>query len=724
MLSASSAPDPMLIDGPCHMAAANMSMTGYSPQELRAVHTIQRCYRLYRLRRLIEELHEHEAWFFHWNRNSPGETNQALSNLPELQLEVLQKKFGEQQFFDKIQRLMELLGSAKSASKCHAKMLLMAFMLNHHGQLPTLEMYREKSHQVCFPELATNINTLGSRFLSVCDQPLCFLSRIRFIVAYSMYSKKFLGWRLQDVQKAINLEARAIVTRVRAMNVLKEKVRSGVLHISKCQVTLQQLRASSERRFKTLADNLGSVERAREVVGQEYKRQKFLTGLRNLEANDPDAKLPDPTPETEILYKNRTRMIVLQRIATKTLASPFMSSREEKVDPEGFKLWHGDNYTNLVHLKDIINNQYDKSQVLWIPKFVDHVRGVMVNKILSDDEEKEKFDQCIDYELVIQQCTMNNFNPSYIMKYFASRMRNYCLDHRVSDLTDVVARLEGSVYPSKDTVFLFLDVLENMRIDANQLCYHINIKSLVPQSKRLEFPMFFKGVVEERTDISNLLKWAALASLDDKCLLPDEIKAAKSSNIDKLARFYSYNIACFPSSESLSTFPETFTMLRMSILRTQMLIRDTVLGFSILQFTIGLSKDKHLACRIKSAIFAILAEEHRHGADETIAKIIDVVGRERPGMTEPERKLLHGLIGRMMGPGCPQEQVPKLALRRIRLAIQQRLFHVEPYNCRMLDHFDGEVKRIVDQVENIWKLSVGLYKPIYEYLIKFSRVWQ
>jgi T-complex protein 11 len=254
--------------------------------------------------------------------------------------------------------------------------------------------------------------------------------------------------------------------------------------------------------------------------------------------------------------------------------------------------------------------------------------------------------------------------------------------------------------------------------------YHVNIKRLVPQSKRIELSLYLKNLIEEKSDVTNLLKWATLASADDKCLLTPELKSQKSSNIDKLARFYSYSLACFPNPDFLSQFPETFEMLRMSLLRTQMLIRDTVVTFSILQFTIGLSKDERRANRIKTALFTILADEHRQTADSTIGKIINVISIERPGMTDSERQLLHGLIGRIMSKGCPQEQVPKLALQRIQLAIQRRLFHVTDDSGRMLEHFDGEVKRIVDQAENIWKLSVGIYKPVYETLINFSRVWQ
>lgn len=715
--------DSMVIDLPgSHLSLSTVGLTGCTAEELRAVHTIQRSYRFYRLRKLIEDLHKNEPWFFHWNRTCPEETKSVLTIFPQLELACLQNRFQDEGFFSKIQRLMELLGSAKSASKCHAKMLLMAFTLNHYGQLPSAELYKNEQQPPCFPELAANINTLGSRFLTVCSQPLCFFSRIRFIVAYSMYSKKFLMWKSSDAQRAITVEARNLVTSVMAINRIKEEIRKqGTLRFSKYQKTLGELKTIFERQFRSLSENLGSVERARELVGLEYKRRKFLVLIKDLKLEE--APQP-PTEELEIFYENTTRMVVFQRISTKTLSCAFIGSREENIDPQGFELWYGNHYNNLVRLKEVIHNQFNKCQVLWIPKLVDHVRTIMMKYILPA-QEADRFEQSIDYEFIIQQCTMNNFNPKHILLFFISYMKPHCMDHRIKDLNLVEMDLENCVCPQKDSVLPFLEVLENMRVDSLQLMYHVNIKSLVTRSKKLELSLFMKNLAEDKTDLVNLLRWATSASADDKCLLPENIKMQKKSNIDKLALFYSFHVACFPNPDKLSLFPETFTMLRMPVLRTQLLIRDTVIAFSILQFTIGLSKDERRANRIKTALFKILADEHRHTCDNTIVKIIDVISIERPGMTESERQLLHGLIGRIMSKGCPKEQVPKLALQRIRVAIQRRVLHVEPDDsCRMLEHFDGEVKRIVDQAENIWKLSIALYKPIYETLINFLPVWQ
>jgi hypothetical protein len=703
---------------------------------------------MYRLHRAITQLLTSDPWFFAWTNFIQGDDVMEIDDegpeyenqLPaELQFTTLQAKFQDQAFFEKVVRLLELLGSAKTASRCHAKMLLMAFMLNHHRTLiadpdqitgnfdccdddqsesdSDSYLVGDRSGRLCTarcsPALLRQISQLGADFVSVCQYPRCWFRRMAFMVAYARYAKLFLDWKSKDAMSLIKSEVVLFVDAFNTMNNIKQCVTSGKVALERCQNSIAKLRRTAEQHFLRISRLLGSSKRGKELVHREMSHRRFMNELSKRVDKD---GLVFVDWSSKIAVKNQVRMACMQSLVEKHPAPPRVGSREEKHDPKIMSVWHGRYYRRLRNIKRMIGDTRTQS---YIPQFVSYVQDIFREVILQHPKEIADFEKSLDMEFLSQQCAFNHCELKDYILYFLEIMIRHASAGRAKELAKL-SRTVGLRQPqgiSIDMVFEFLDALDNMRVDITEAGLRSVAKPMLhADAKKNELVALINDLNGQRIGVCNLENWVQNARTDIAGILPGD----SLSRLDRLMVYFTTYLVGCPNSAKLDTLPETFSVLRLPVLHAQIIIRDTVLAFCVVQFTLSVSRDSTSMCRLKNSFLAVLRSE----APDIVARTCQLIDEERPALTSSERNVLHGLVSRLLsGDTVIKDRVGKVAMERIRQAVQHRLLNGDGA-APSLDQFDTELKQITTYAVNLWRLSLGTYKPIYETLINAKHLWK
>lgn len=788
----------------------------------KAALTIQRYWTGYKLRKEIGKLRKDYGWFFDWRKREQVveecETDDRMDEdrvndndndpdhqetLPkELEFDSLQRMFREPAFFRQVKVVLELLGSAKSASRCHVKMLLMAFMLRHHRTL--LKPVSEETHQssssspgecedleysarylscdgldpdyeygrnVCDPSLCQLIDVLGRAWLGVCSDPWCWFMRMRFMVAYARYSKGFLEWKARDSREMVEVEVLRFVDTFTTMSNMRQVVADGRVHGS-IAFSLEWGRRDCEQRLRNLTSLLGSAGKARELIREELMRHRIMSLVRGklgVSKGEPlvffewsdDRKLVDhwmvrlaamSTAECGRAAAGTSRRIAVPRLGTRQarLAGPTL-----------LRQWWGSDYARLVKLKEHMRRGLETgSQIAWVPLFMAHAMRVMTRWVIRDAEKARKFAAPIDSEFIAQQCAMNNCDVLTYVAYIVGAMKEFCALPRVDEIRALEKRFVVNKEPLKEPLLnAFLDLLENLRVDACMPSLHAAVQSLAQQPPNNELYAFVNDLHGRRLGLGNALCWVEVAKKDADALLPaDTVRVrqpststsdtsaapatgssrrvlAPAARLPRLQLYFAKTLTQLPSAKALAHLPETFVMLYLPVLNVQMLVRDTVVAFAICQYAAGLGRgDGATICRFKNTVLSILrASDADSDPQRTAKRIHDAIDAECFCMSDSDRSILFSLVDSLVAPhaadettDAPADKVASLAHSRICAAIQHSLVHgdTKPYDGPKLENFTCDVANICRQAEHIWKSSFDAYKPIYEVLLECNRLWR
>lgn len=655
-----------------------------------AVCVIQRAWRMYMLRCLIKELKETEPWFFSWKTCTNDRPPVRMS------FEALQTKFADGVFFSQVTRFFELLGQrVDPSSKCHAKLLLIAFMLNHHT-----------SQDV---PLTQHIQCLGGAFLNVCVEPSCWFKRVRFFYAYSCFYRVFLDSKCKNAATKIpqvlsNMTKSMLICQVLSKNNTSSSV----------QRTLNYIHAKTRDYMAALTRLVGSSSKAAELVRQDVARSVFLNNLQKRYV----------VSEIDPSDKNRQyRSVGMQLILDANFTSVHLQSREAKYDcykHSTCSVMRDCYHMKLDYIKQLIRfNINSNKQSDWLPCFIDHVKMVLAT--LSQELD-------IDDECVQMQCARNCYDPSKLVAYLLSVMKTISLPNISGrNYVDLIDRLEAKFnleYCSKAVLFGVLDVLDDMRVDHMDHFFHLNYSKLMSMTKKHELRFFVEDLSSHRMGVKNLLQWVETAKTPEIATQGEVDSVLEDKRLRQLKIQFSKMMTWFPSPAHLDDLPETFKHTRLSVLRTLIMVKDVVSAFTILQFVIMLSGDCSHICRIKQGIMAILKNECNCPQSEMVSQLYNLVLAERPCMNERDQKILKSLVNRVIRKPdmTASEQVPKLALERIQTAIQSNLLD-EPAPAK-LTHFEQDVSIIAQDSLCILNLNLETYHPIYKTLLHFNEIWE
>jgi hypothetical protein len=653
-----------------------------------AVCVIQRAWRMYRLRCLIRELKETEPWFFSWKTCANDQPPVRMS------FEALQSKFADGTFFSKVTRFFQLLGQrVDPSSKCHAKLLLIAFMLNHH------------THQDV--PLAHHIQCLGSAFLNVCLDPSCWFRRVRFFYAYSCFYRVFLDSKCKNAATKIPQVLNNMTKSMMICQVLSKNNTS-----SSVQRTLNYIHAKTRDYMVALTRLVGSSSKAAELVRQDVARSVFLNNLRKRYV----VSQIDPSD------KNRQyRSVGMQLILDANFTSVHLQSREAKYDcykHSTCSVMRDCYHMKLDYIKQLIRfNINSNKQSDWLPCFINHVKMVLAT--LSQQLD-------IDDECVQMQCARNCYDPSKLISYLLSHMKTISLpDISGRDYPTLISRLEakfGFEGCSKAVLFGLLDILDDMRVDHMDHFFRLNCNKLMSMTRKHELRFFVEDLSSHRMGVKNLLHWVETAKTSETSRAAVD-SALEETRLRQLKIQFAKMMTWFPCPAHLDELPETFKHARLTILRTLIMVKDVVSAFTILQFVVMLSGDCSHIGRIKQGIMAILKNECNCPQSEMVTQLYDLVQTERPCMNDRDQKILKSLVNRVIRKPdiTASEQVPKLALERIQVAIQSNLLD-QPAPAK-LTHFEQEVSVIAQNSLCILNLNLETYHPIYKTLLHFDEIW-
>jgi hypothetical protein len=733
----------------------------------------------------------------------------------ELKFESLQRIFHDPKFFYQVKLILELLGSAKSASQCHAKMLLMAFMLQHHRTLlkPTAgsstsaaasggittngagEYFEcecddpdyELGRNVCDPSLYQLIDILGRAWVGVCNLPTCWFKRMRFMVSYARYSKAFLEWKARDSREMVEVEVLRFVDAFTTMNNMRQVVVDGYVPAYRMQTSLEWARKACEHRLRNLTSLLGSANKARELIREEllrYRLMVLVSGKLGIARGEPlvffewsdDRKLVDHWKVRLAALSTAECGAPAASGSSRRIAVPRVGSRHIRYSGDGLlRQWWGPEYGRLVRLKQHISRGMETgSQIGWVPLFVAHVMRVMTAWVIRDKEKAKKFALPIDSEFVAQQCAMNQCHVIKYISYFVTAMKEFCALPRIEEINNIEKRfLAKGELLQLPLLFAFLDLLENLRVDACMPSLHAAVQSLAHQPPNNELYAFVNDLNSRRMGLRNALRWIEIAKKDSEgladCLDCNHNAASRAQSVvqsesatsgaehdndmvvdesipsvavtkdykpldpslrlERLQLYLAKMLTQLPSSRSLTALPETLVMLHLPILNLQMLVRDTVLAFAICQYSASLGNgDAATICRLKSSILTILGEEHPQTKEQVSSRIHAAIENECFCLCDNEKRILYSLIDSLMASdeALLADKVAKVARARICRAVQHMLVHGSSaaYDGPKLDNFACDVANICRQAEHIWEASYDTYKPIYEVLLEYNKLWR
>ncbi|CAN6629704.1 hypothetical protein TRVA0_012S01486 [Trichomonascus vanleenenianus] len=663
-----------------------------------AVCTIQRAYRRYRLSKNIEFLRETEPWLFSW-------TGMVGS------VGLVQDRLADCSFVDRLAEVIFLMGGKRDSSVCHAKMILVAYMLNC-DKAAIDESLRQR------------IQHLGTVFTRVCERPACWFRRIAFLEGYNSFYQTYVNVRYKGIAAVVPELLDKMADSVSVWHKINDCVKLGKIRSDRCQSALLRMHGRTQAMLSTLTTLLGSESRARKLLQFEITKRTFLEKLNALYSQN-DGKSSSSRGAT---LAQHFRCIALQLRYNPDHKVVHVNSRENKYDciksqQSVMRCMH----QKLFGLKELIHANLDFGpQMAWIPEFVLYVR----RNLIVLDKAIETDDDCI-----AQQCSLNCYDPRLLIHHVVAEM-----DAAVTAATpgDTIREIKALVSVTRQSDFVLsevllnrvLDALDDLRMEYMDRYFHFNRDRLVTLSCKREFNCFIRDLQTHKIGFKNLLFWALSSSKSCKCLVrtPEGVtKGSKEWRMNRMMAYYSTMIATLPSSKNLDAMPETFKNLRLSVLRTMLLVRDTIIGFTVLQFAIGLSNDCSKVVRLKSHVLSILRDDAKLSQSEIVSALFAVVLQERPCMPLSEQQLLRGIFCRLIRKPVYQyvdlDPVPRLALLRIRLAIQHRMLNVagDPPH---LAHFETELSEIADQAVRLWSTSYEAYKPIYDTLINFDELWE
>lgn len=654
-----------------------------------AVCRIQRAYRLHRLRLVIRSLRESDPWLFDWTPNV-------------LTVDELKRKFSHRPFFDNISQFFYLISQGfRDCHKYYAKLFLIAYMLNHD---------RRKTSP-----LTKRIQTLGYAFLSACEDPSDMFTKIRFMDAYSCYYQGFLDSKCKDTAKMVQPVLNELA---KCVSEYGKSQSSRSPSTFRCDSCIEKLRSTTDLYITILSALVGSKAHAQRLVRLEMAKGFILAQL---------APLSEPN-EDKSCYGAKDmvcRAKALQLMLDPNTESVRISSREEKYDGQRYSkcsvmrspchIKH--NYVkqlircnfhsakcSKVELYDpcrIVKCEPSTSQECWIPSFITHIKGVLgvMNQKLDVDE------QCI-----AQQCAHNCYNPASLVDRVLTLMANVNID------SDKVAEIRQSFDTygcTQSILFRILDRLDHMRVTYLDSCYMSCKSDMIERSSQCELGYFISDLSSNTCGVGGLLKWI------------DNAHAGTDGNI--LTRFkmqFAANMASFPSPSHLDSFPETFRLLRLPILRNLIKVRDTVLAFTLVHFVVNISGELGDIGRLKKRIMEILSTDVYVSQSEMVLRLCDAITMERPLLSGDDLRVLRGLVSKVIRkPSIASEKVPSLALARIRAAIEQRLLD-QPKSGPCLEYFSDEVESIVTTAKGLWDLSLKVYQPIYSAVLDGDAFWE
>lgn len=687
---------------------ANRRQAGFIfTRQEEAACTIQRAYRMYRLRNVINDLYDTEPWFFNGWKTCSNQFNQQ-----QYSIKTLQKKFSDEEFFKKITKFFQLLGEKADLSdvQCRAKMLLIAFMLNQHANqsLP----------------LSKNVQCLGMTFLKVCERPTCWFNRIQFFCTYSCFYWGFLDSKYKNASIRIP-QILSNVTKGIILSNLSRKNKKHFDNIAEQNRYLNRIQTKTANYMNTLNRLVGSSDKAMELVRQEIFKKIFLDKL-NKHYYDMTTLTSAIDPSDK--HNRQYRAIGLQLIISNgnQFKSAHIQSREAKYDcykHSSCSVMRNHHHYRLDYIKQLVRFNYNSNkQCDWLPEFVSHVRSVLstFNKTVNIDDE------CFQ-----SQCTRNCYEPDELVKYVLCVIKQLSLTHYYRDyyqpLIDTLeTQLDSNnnttaitTYCTKSILISLLDILDDLRVDNMDLCFSLNSNKLIDVTTHNELRFFMEDLASQRMGIKNLVSWAKKSAVT-RPPADDRLKAMVSE--------FSKMMTWFPTSSNLDAFPETFKLIRLIILRTLILVKDTVTAFTILHFIIILSGDSSHICKLKQGILKLLRDESNIAQSEMVPQLFDLILTERPCLSEDDKKMLKSVICRIIRKPettAMNEQVPKLALTRIQHIIQNEIENNESSNPPLkLTYFEKEVKEISENCKSIFNLSMEIYHPIYQTILHLDEIWK
>lgn len=735
-----------------------------------ACYTILRAYQKYKLQKTITELQANHQWLFDWSSHCNPFNISWIS-------------INNAQLITKINVLTKSLLGINGPSSCHTKMLLIAYMLSKNQCIirttgaagaAAQDVGRTTTH---FPrgcdkmQLSSWISNLGEAFVLVCKSPNCVTARLKFFTSYWEYYDGFCDLKNRDVQKTISKLLSTMANSISLWKIINKNANKSIANSFKSRRVLNSMHHEIKQQLDKLTSLVGSNTKAKQLLKFEIAAKRaFLLKLSNYCVNSnsdlcdymescflsPDLNCGSNkiTRDNKIKQFRSVGLQLQLSFSFEEFESVRVNSREVKYDHGKYSLnsvMNNQHHVYLNSIKQLIRDNYYKKQN-WVPHFINHSRAILGMMMPLE----------VDQECVQQQCLMNCYNSTRMIRHVFSQMRKCCNTKETNLLLDRLETEDARIKKETDNAiinvqircgcigctkneprfsflsssddryspkFLYdmLDALDHIRADFMDKYFKTHMCQLITSSKRFESKLFVADLYSNRIGLKNTIQWASNCNVKSH---PEslaifqlaDLNVDELSRMEKLMTLFGSFMANTPSSNYLDSCPEIFSLLRISILRTMIQIQDLVAGFTILQYAGSVSHDRSMVDRFKKSIDRVLQKDAQQSPNEIVKNILSVIFTERPCLNDNERRLLGSLVNQVIRKPA-SNKVCQLALLRVKAAVIHQLFkNPIPPTCN-LDRYSEELHSISEQTERIWKLSVETYGPIYDTLIHHDRIW-
>lgn len=680
-----------------------------------AVAIISRAYNSYRRRKSANNLRQEAPWLFTWA--SPG----------NLDIDEVQKWINDRHIQESICRFMELLGSDKTSSLCHSKMILMAFMLTKCPDLlcgdnpDTTASSNSMAEDYEMVELA---RILGGHFVNVCDHCDDWISRLRFADAYSAMSKQFLTWKKNDAQEIIKKSLEKLSSCIIRCDEIKKGIAAGDIDAKNNTNRLKLFKMQSQYHYVMILKVVGSARKTKQLVSCHMLKVRFFQQLTKTMGGAKQLTATEWVEADDELSTTKLRMALMMRRLGMEAKAPRYGSRIVEYDEEIVQIWCGkfheieSNTMNTI-LNECENTFSPQHQIMWVPAFLDYVLCVFKTITAPQNKELQEEYSSLDMDFALQECEMNCFGVRKLIDWIVCVLKRLSLGQNRSDrlkrVSEVYEFLQQGNF--REAILLLMSTIMELRMDycdvtVNRFASNVEQTNREAKEKKEkpsnELILFIRDFLREQSHVVKLSRWLrAIPSTEDHLL-----------NKDKYYLLYYNYVEYLLGPFNLKDLPETMEMLRIPIVNAKLMLEDIIRGFAMLQFVVGVSGDGGCISRLKKQILNLLATPGLRDNDSLILdKLMDSIEQERPGMTTAELKLLRGLLTKCLDRNDDVVSLARARMKKTLLAaFQSNTDEIKAIKGH-LDLFSCEVHKAVKLCLGIWNLSLETYEPIYKSMI-------
>lgn len=680
-----------------------------------AVGIIARAYNSYRRRKTVSNLRQEAPWLFNWA--SPG----------NLDIDEVQKWVHDRHIQKSICCFMELLGSEKTSSLCHSKMILMAFMLTKCPDLLSSSITDDTTNSGSMAEdieLVELARVLGGHFVNVCDHCDDWISRLKFAEAYSAMSKQFLTWKKNDAQAIIKKSLEKLSSCIIRCDEIKRGINAGDIDVRNNTNRLKLFKMQSQYHYVMILKVVGSARKTKQLVSCHMLKVRFLQQLTKNMGGAKQLTATEWVEADDELSTTKLRMALMMRKLGMESKAPRYGSRIVEYDEEIVQIWCGkfhemESNTMTTILNECENTPSPQHQIMWIPTFLDYVLCVFKTITAPQNRELQEEYSSLDMDFALQECEMNCFGVRKLIDWIVCVFKRLSFGKDRSDKLKKVNQVYEFMQQRqlREAILLLMSTIMELRMDycdvsVNRFASSVEHANRERNERKKkpsnELILFIRDFLREKSHVVKLSRWLrAIPSSEDHLLKKDRYYLL----------YYNY-VEYLLGPFNLKDLPETMEMLRIPVVNAKLMLEDIIRGFAMLQFVVGVSGDGGCISRLKKQILDLFATPGLRNNDSLfLDKLMDCISQERPGMNSAESNLLRGLLVKCLD---RDDEVITLARTRMKKALLAAYgqksgngVHIQGH----LDTFDCEVQKTVKLCLGIWNLSLETYEPIYKSMI-------